>query len=207
MKAAAYVRISTDDDEKQNPDLQRDALVGYIASRGWELVRLYEDHITGAVRRRPGLDALMEDASRRRFGALVVWKFDRFARSSRHLIEALEYFRGLGIDFISVTEGIDTSTYVGKMVYTVIAAIAEFERDLLRERVKAGMQAAKAKGKRIGRKPATLDMERARGLLAAGQSQVAVARALGVPRTTLRRAVARANGGPLGNTGPEKGGL
>lgn len=206
MKAAAYVRISTDE-ERQNPDLQRGPLLREIESQGWELYEVYEDHTTGASDRRPALDRLMEDARRKRFKAVVVWKFDRFGRSVRHLLDALECFRALGIEFRSLTEGIDTSSYVGKLFFTIVAAFAEFERDLLRERVRAGMRAARDVGKPIGRKPAEVDVARARVLFAAGQSQVAVARALGVPRTTLRRALARPDGGPLGGTEPEKGGL
>jgi DNA invertase Pin-like site-specific DNA recombinase len=184
MKLAGYVRVSTDD---QRPDLQRDALRHYAGAHGHELVQLHEDlGLSGADQARPGLAALMAEARRRRFQAVLVWKFDRFARSTFDLLEALQTFRSLGIDFMSVTEGVDTTTPAGKMVLTFLAAIAEFERGLISERITAGIRSARARGVRWARER-PVDLGRARELLAAGHSMVHVARLLEVPRPTLIR--------------------
>src|SRR5208283_5159997 len=124
----------------------------YCPRRGWTVVDEYIDvGISGTKEKRPELDRLMSDAHRRRFDAIVVWKFDRFARSVSHLLRALETFQSLGIEFVSLTEGVDTSTPAGKMVFTVLGAVAELERSLIAERVRAGLRNAKAKGKRVGR--------------------------------------------------------
>jgi DNA invertase Pin-like site-specific DNA recombinase len=112
--------------------------------------------ISGAREKRPELDRLMADAHRRRFDAVVVWKFDRFARSVSHLLRALEAFKSQGIEFISFSEQLDTSTPAGKLVFTVLGAVAELERSLIVERVRAGMRNARARGKQIGRPPLTL---------------------------------------------------
>lgn len=184
MKLAGYVRVSTDE---QRPDLQRDALRQYAGIHGHELVQVHEDlGLSGADSARPGLATLMAEARRRRFQAVLVWKFDRFARSTFDLLEALQTFRSLGIDFMSVTEGVDTTTPAGKMVLTFLAAIAEFERGLISERITAGIRSARARGVRwAGERQ--VDVGRARELLAAGYSMVHVARLLEVPRPTLIR--------------------
>jgi DNA invertase Pin-like site-specific DNA recombinase len=109
--------------------------------------------ISGAKERRTQLDKLMADAHKRRFDVVVVWKFDRFARSVSHLLRALETFNSLGVAFVSLSESIDTSTPAGKMVFTVLGAVAELERSLIGERVKAGLANARAKGVRLGRPP------------------------------------------------------
>jgi DNA invertase Pin-like site-specific DNA recombinase len=147
-KARSLERISTGD---HNPDLQRQELPEYCQRRGWHLVETYEDHISGGKDRRPSLDRLMADARRRKFDVVVVWHFDRFARSTSHLLRALEEFYSLGIDFVPMTESIDTSTPAGKMVFTVLAAIAELERSIIKERAIAGRRAAKRRGVRFGR--------------------------------------------------------
>jgi DNA invertase Pin-like site-specific DNA recombinase len=147
-KARSLERISTGD---HNPDLQRQELPEYCQRRGWHLVETYEDHISGGKDRRPSLDRLMADARRRKFDVVVVWHFDRFARSTSHLLRALEEFYSLGIDFVPMTESIDTSTPAGKMVFTVLAAIAELERSIIKERAIAGQRAAKRRGVRFGR--------------------------------------------------------
>ena len=146
-RAAIYIRISTGD---QNPDLQRNELPEYCERRGWTVLETYEDRLSGGKDRRPSLDRLMEDARRRRFDVVACWRFDRFARSTSHLLRALEEFHSLGIDFVSVTEAIDTSTPAGKMVFTVLGAVAELERSIIRERVIAGQRAAKRRGVRFG---------------------------------------------------------
>jgi len=126
----------------------------YCARRGWRITGEFVDKgISGAKDRRPELDRMMADAHRRRFDAVVVWKFDRFARSVSHLLRALEAFQALGISFVSLSESIDTSTPAGKMMFTVLGAVAELERSLIGERVKAGLRYARARGVRLGRQP------------------------------------------------------
>jgi|SRR5690348_9708321 len=151
MKVAIYTRVST---SEQTVGMQRRELQEYCKRRGWKISNEYSDHgISGAKARRPALDKLMADATKRRFDAVVVWKFDRFARSVSHLLRALETFESLGIAFVSLSESIDTSTPAGKMIFTVLGAVAELERSLIGERVKAGLRNAKANGTRLGRKP------------------------------------------------------
>ena len=194
MRLAGYVRVSTDD--RQDPSLQRDAIERHAQNRGDELVEVYEDRgVSGAKASRPALDRLMEDARRRRFEAVVVWRFDRFARSTLHLLQALQFFRGLKIGFVSLTEGIDTTTPVGEMVFTFVAAVAQFERELIRERVKAGLERARERGTRsgrpIGRPTRHVDTDEVIRRRAQGQTWRQVARALKVPARTLRDAVRR----------------
>jgi DNA invertase Pin-like site-specific DNA recombinase len=151
MNVAIYTRVST---TEQHVGMQLRELRQYGKRRGWRIVTEYNDEgVSGAKARRPELDRLMTDANRRRFDAVIVWKFDRFARSVSHLLRALETFDSLGIAFVSLSESIDTSTPAGKMVFTVLGAVAELERSLIGERVKAGLRNAKAKGVRLGRKP------------------------------------------------------
>ena len=125
----------------------------YCRNRRWTITGEYKDTVSGAKESRLALDRLMLDANRRRFDVVAVWKFDRFARSVSHLLRALETFRVLGVEFVSVSEAVDTSTPTGKMVFTVLASVAELERSLIGERVKAGLRNAKAKGKILGRPP------------------------------------------------------
>lgn len=149
MKVAIYARVSTDD---QSAEMQLSELREHCRRRGWEMFGEYVDRgISGAAIRRPELDRMMEDAWRGRFNAVLVWKFDRFARSVSHLVSALETLRNEKVDFISLTESIDTSTPAGKMVFTVLGAVAELERSLIGERVKAGLREARKKGIALGR--------------------------------------------------------
>jgi DNA invertase Pin-like site-specific DNA recombinase len=155
VRVALYARVSTAD-KGQDPRVQTLELQEYCQHRGWSVAGEYVDvGFSGAKEKRPELDRLMADAHRRRFDAVLCWKFDRFARSVSHLVRALETFRSLGIDFISYSEQLDTSTPTGKMVFTVLGAVAELERSLIVERVRAGMRNARAKGRRIGRPPRT----------------------------------------------------
>jgi DNA invertase Pin-like site-specific DNA recombinase len=152
MRAAVYARVSTNNG--QSPAMQLREISQYCARRGWKLAAEYVDRgISGAKEKRPELDRLMADAHRRKFDAVVVWKFDRFARSVSHLLRALENFQALGIEFVSLSESVDTTTPAGKMVFTVLGAVAELERSLIGERVRAGLRNAKAKGIRLGRRP------------------------------------------------------
>jgi DNA invertase Pin-like site-specific DNA recombinase len=150
MKAAIYARVSTAN-SGQDPTMQTRELHEYCARRGWTVAGEYLDiGISGTKEKRPELDRLMGDAHRRRFDTVVVWKFDRFARSVSHLLRALETFKTQGIDFVSYSEQMDTSTPAGKMVFTVLGAVAELERSLIVEKVRAGLRNARAKGKSLG---------------------------------------------------------
>jgi DNA invertase Pin-like site-specific DNA recombinase len=165
LKIAIYARVSTKNG--QDPEMQLAELREYVRSRKWKITGEYVDKgISGASDSRPELNRLMADANRRRFDVVVVWKFDRFARSVSHLLRALETFRALGIEFVSLSENIDTSTPTGKMVFTVLASVSELERSLIGERVRAGLRNAKARGKRLGRPPlkdlTVLEMQRLR---------------------------------------------
>lgn len=142
-RCAIYARVSTD---QQDEEMQLRELRMYVRLRGWRLDGEYIDRMSGAKRNRPRLDAMMSDAAKHKFEIVAVWKFDRFARSAVHLGQALERFRSLGIDFVSKTEGIDTTTPVGKAMFTISAAFAELERDTIRERVKAGLRNKRASG-------------------------------------------------------------
>jgi DNA invertase Pin-like site-specific DNA recombinase len=149
-RAVLYSRVSTTNG--QDPEMQSREIREYCLRRGWALVGEYVDvGISGAKERRPQLDRLNADAHKRRFEVVVVWKFDRFARSVSHLLRALEMFRALGVEFVSLSEQVDTSTPTGKMIFTVLGAVAELERSLIAERVRAGLRNARAKGKRLGR--------------------------------------------------------
>ncbi len=184
---ALYARVSTAD---QNCEMQLDDLRRFSSRR---FARYYEyvDHgISGAQRKRPQLDALMNDARKRRFDVVLVWKFDRFARSVKHLVDSLEEFRASGIDFISYTDGVDTTTPAGQLLFHIVGAVAQFERDLIAERVRAGIVHAKAMGKHIGRPRAFIDVEQVTTLRGQGKSLRAVAKALDVPVSRVRRALA-----------------
>lgn len=179
MKVVIYARVSTNNG--QDPEMQLRELREYCKRRGWELKGEYVDAgISGAKDSRPEVNRMLADAHRRRFDAVVAWKFDRFARSVSHLLRALEEFRSLGIEFVSLSEQMDTSTPAGKMVFTVLAAVAELERSLIGERVRAGIRNARAKGKRLGRPMKSLDPRKIARLRADGASWRAVALALNV---------------------------
>ncbi len=187
MKAALYARVSTSNGQ-QSPEMQVRELREYCERRGWEVSGEYVDvGISGTKEKRPELNRLLADAHRRRFDAVVVWKFDRFARSVSHLLRALETFKALGIEFVSLSEQVDTSTPTGKMVFTVLGAVAELERSLIVERVKAGLRNAKAKGKKLGRPRVYLDRSRIAALRSQGLSWAKIAHQLGVGVGTLYR--------------------
>jgi len=182
-KVALYLRVST---REQDTDMQLEILKQYSERRGFTIVEVYNEvGISGAIEKRPELDRLMADAKKRKFDVVLVFKFDRFARSTTHLLKALEEFRALGIDFISYSENIDTTTPVGKMVFTMVAAIAEFERALIRERVVAGLSRARAKGKKLGRRRTPIVGERLLSLYQAGRSIREIARELKTARSTV----------------------
>jgi DNA invertase Pin-like site-specific DNA recombinase len=189
MKVALYARVSTINGQ-QDPEMQLRELREYCTRRGWEISGEYVDHISGARDKRPALDRLMVDAHRRRrFDAVVVWKFDRFARSTSHLLRALESFRDLGVEFVSLTEAVDTTTAAGKMVFVVLAAVAELERSIIVERVKAGLRNARAKGKRLGRPRVSVSPAKIQELRAEGLTLRDIAMRCRVSKTTVIRAL------------------
>ncbi len=185
LKLGIYARVSTN---RQCPESQLLPLREYATARGFEIVSEYVDVISGSKDSRPELARLMADAAKRRLDAVAVWKFDRFARSTRHLVTALEQFNVLGVDFISLSESIDTSTPMGKMVFTVLAAVAELELSLIRERVVMGLERAKAQGKVLGRPRVETSEEQLLTLSEQGLSSRQIAKQLGLsPSTVLRR--------------------
>ncbi len=189
VRAAIYARVSTTQ-HGQDPTLQTRELKEYCSRRGWRIAGCYVDAgVSGTKDSRPELNRLMAGAHRRRFDAVVVWKFDRFARSVSHLLRALETFKALGIDFVSLSEQVDTSTPTGKMVFTVLGAVAELERSLIAERVRAGLRNARAKGKRLGRPRVVVDALRIAALRRSGASWAKVCRELGVSKGTAQRAL------------------
>jgi DNA invertase Pin-like site-specific DNA recombinase len=187
MRTALYARVSTSD-KGQDPEMQLRELREYCERRGLSITGEYVDvGISGSKDSRPELNRLMLDAAKRKFDAVVVWRFDRFARSVSHLLRALETFRSVGIEFVSYSEAIDTSTPVGKMTFTVLGAVAELERSLIIERVRAGVRNAKAKGKRLGRPRVAVDRGRIVRLRQSGASWAVVCRETGLSAGTARR--------------------
>lgn len=186
MNIALYARVSTAD-KGQEPWMQLRELREYAARRGWTVAHEYVDTISGSKESRPQLNRMMADAHKRLFDAVVVWKFDRFARSTSHLLRALETFRSLGIEFCSLRESVDTTTPAGKLMFTMVAAMAEFERELIRERVKAGIAHRRSKGLPVGRKPVTLDSARLTALRSQGQTIRQIASALGCSRSLVHK--------------------
>ena len=149
-RVATYLRVSTKN-HGQNLDTQRLALQDYARHRGFEITEEYADHgLSGSKDRRPALDRLMKDARGRKFDAVLVARFDRFARSTKHLVTALDEFAAFGIDFVSLSESVDTSTPMGKMIFTVLGAVAELERNLIRERIAMGLDRARKQKKPAG---------------------------------------------------------
>jgi DNA invertase Pin-like site-specific DNA recombinase len=169
----------------------------YCERRGWQIAGEYIDvGISGTKDKRPQLDRMMSDAHKRRFDVVAVWKFDRFARSVSHLLRALENFNALGIAFVSLSESVDTTTPTGKMIFTVLGAVAELERSLIAERVRAGIRNARAKGKRLGRPPVAVDATRIGRLRTLGRSVREIARELGYSRSLVHKTLAHS--GPFG---------
>ncbi len=186
-QVALYARVSTTD---QSTDSQLLDLRRYTQERNWHVFREYCDNgISGTKDSRPALNELMNDAKKRRFDVVLVWRFDRFARSTKHLILALEEFKNLGIDFVSYQENIDTSSPLGSAIFTIISAVAQLERDIIAERVKAGLRRAKENGKKLGRPQVEVDLELVKALRTKGYSTRAIAEELGLTKSTAANLV------------------
>jgi DNA invertase Pin-like site-specific DNA recombinase len=167
---ALYARVSTSHNG-QNPEVQLRELRAYCLRRGLSEITEYVDHgVSGAKEKRPALGRLLTDAHRAKFDAVLVWKLDRLARSLRHLVSLLDEFSALGVELVSLTEAIDTTTPAGRALFGMVGIFAEFERDLVRERVKAGIEAARAKGKKLGRPRFDVDVAEVWRLRAQGLS-------------------------------------
>ena len=182
MRAAIYARVSTLDQEPEN---QLAELRRYVEARGWSAAEFVDRGISGSKDRRPALDALITDAKRRRFDVLVCWRLDRLGRSLKHLVTLLDELQALGVAFVSLGEGIDCTTPAGRLQLHVLAALAEFERARIAERVKAGLARAKARGQRLGRPVAEVPLERLQSVR--GFTLPQAARKLGVSVSTLKR--------------------
>jgi DNA invertase Pin-like site-specific DNA recombinase len=191
-RAVLYLRVSTKN-HGQTVETQRLALREFAANRKFEIVNEYADEgISGSKDSRPALDRLMKDAQAKKFDAVIVARFDRFARSTKHLVLALEQFSHLGIDFISLSESVDTSTPMGKMIFTVLGAVAELERNLIRERVAMGLDRARKQKKVLGRPRRVFDRGKAKELHADGLSLREIAAQLGINKGTVRAAISAA---------------
>ena len=166
--------------------MQTRELEEYCQRRGWQVHDIYVDNgVSGKKDSRPELNRMMQDGHERRFSVVVVWRFDRFARSVSHLLRALETFNALGVQFVSLSEQVDTCTPTGKMVFTVLGAVAELERNLIVERVRAGLRHARAKGKRLGRPRKHVDAGQIASLRASGDSWRTISRKTGVSVGTV----------------------
>jgi DNA invertase Pin-like site-specific DNA recombinase len=190
-RAALYLRVSTVD---QNPETQALDLRQFASQRGLQVVETYTDHgVSGTKARRPALDKMMEDARRHKFDVVVVWACDRLARSTKHLLQVLDELNGFGIQFLSQREAIDTEGPLGRAIIVIVSAIAELERSLIVERVRAGMRRAKLEGRQIGR--ARLDINRQQVVCdrRSGMSLTTVAKRHSISRASVCRLMKEAN--------------
>ena len=185
VRAALYVRVSSRD--RQTVKNQLEPLQAEAARRQWDVVGVYQDEVSGASRSRPGLSALLAQVAAKQVDVVAVWRFDRWARSTSHLIESLDQLERAGGDFVSLTESVDTTTGIGRFFFTLLAAVGELERDILTERVRAGLDRARAEGVRLGRPPVHVDTDAARMLLSQGLSLRHVAQSLNISRRVLTR--------------------
>jgi DNA invertase Pin-like site-specific DNA recombinase len=195
-RAGLYSRVSTTDQTAEN---QAMALRAFAEARGWSSAEFTDAGVSGAKEKRPALDALMAAVRGRKVDVVVTVKLDRLARSVHHLVTMVREFEALGVDLVVLDQAIDTTTPTGRLLFHVLAAISEFERDLIRDRVLAGLRRARAHGRKGGRPRVRFDLARAQQLLADGKSARAVAKVLGVSRMTLARAGTQtsAEGAPL----------
>jgi DNA invertase Pin-like site-specific DNA recombinase len=185
VRVALYARVSTLD-KGQDPQMQLRELREYALRRGWNVAGEYCDTgISGAKESRPELNRLMADAKQLKFDLIAVWKLDRFGRSLKHLVMTLADLEALGITFVSLRDGFDLSTPSGRLMFRIIGAMGEFERNLIRERVRAGMAHARTKGRRLGRARLYVDMAAVAARRASGESLRAIANDLGVSPALL----------------------
>ena len=196
MKVALYLRVSTSD---QHCEVQARELREYCERRGWEVVQEYQDEMSGAKKKRPGLDALMKDASLHKFDAVLVWKLDRFGRSVLHLTENVDKLKHGGIRFMAVSQGIDTDSNnpTSGLMLHILAAVAEFERELIRERTVSGVAKARADGKQLGRPKRLFRRDEAVRMRKEGMSWRAIAKELGVGTMTVLDAVRKSSSQPI----------
>jgi DNA invertase Pin-like site-specific DNA recombinase len=187
QRVGLYARVSTL--QAQDPEMQLSELREYAARRGWEVAGEYVDRKSGALEARPALNRLMIDARRRKFDVIAVWKIDRFGRSLRHLVNALAEFEAIGVAFVSLRDHLDLGTPAGRLMFQIIAAMAEFERALIQERVRAGLRNAQKKGKKLGRPRIAVDAAKIASLRASGASWRAISKQLGVSVGTAYEAV------------------
>jgi DNA invertase Pin-like site-specific DNA recombinase len=188
-RVALYARVSTLNN--QDPEMQLSELREYAGRRGWQITEEYTDQgVSGCKESRPALNRLMSDACRRRFDAILVWKIDRFGRSLKHLVNALAELAALGVAFISLRDNLDLSTPSGRLMFQIIGAMAEFERALIQERVRAGLRNARAKGRRLGRPRVIVDASRVASLRAQGRSWAEIGTETGISKGTAQRAIA-----------------
>ena len=184
-RVAIYARVSTKD---QSVDMQLNDLDRYSKERGLRVFKTYKDNgISGTKETRPALSELMNDAKKRKFDIVLVWRFDRFARSTKHLVTALYEFRNLGIDFISYQENIDTSSPLGEAIFTIISAMSKLERDIIAERIKGGLRKARANGKRLGRPNSDVDISKVIEYKEQGKSIREIANEMGIHRSKVER--------------------
>ena len=189
QRVALYSRVSTN--HGQDPELQLRELRDYATSRGWLIIEEYVDHgVSGTKASRPALNQLMADAHRRKVDAVLVWKLDRFGRSLQHLVNAIAELEALGVAFVSLRD-FYLSTPSGPLMFQIVGAMAEFERALIQERVKAGLRNARAKGKKLGRPRVDIDQSRIEALRAVGASWRAIAEKMGVGVGTVHRIAQR----------------
>jgi DNA invertase Pin-like site-specific DNA recombinase len=185
MRVALYARVSTCNG--QSPEMQLAELHEYAFRRGWEVFNEYVDHgISGSKESRPELNRLMADAQRRDFDSVLCWKIDRFGRSLRHLVNALADLDAYGVAFVSLRDNLDLSTPSGRLMFQIIGAMAEFERSLIQERVRAGLRNAKLKGKTLGRPRRTVSADEMARLREQGASFREIARTVGASAGTVR---------------------
>jgi DNA invertase Pin-like site-specific DNA recombinase len=186
-RVAVYVRVSTKD---QSVGMQVSDLERYSRERGFNIFNIYKDNgISGTKDNRPGLNQLMDDSRKRKFDTVLVWRFDRFARSTKHLVTALHEFRNLGIDFISYQENIDTSSPLGEAIFTIISAMSTLERDIIAERVKGGLRKARANGTRLGRPKSVIDIDKLVNYRKQNMSIRRIAVEMSLSKGTIERAL------------------
>jgi DNA invertase Pin-like site-specific DNA recombinase len=184
-RVTIYARVSTKD---QHPENQINQLKVFANNRKWNIVNIYEEKASGTKNNRPKFQRLLDDVQKRKTDAVLVWKLDRFARSTRELLNRLDEFRSLGVEFISYTENIDTTTPAGKGLFSMVAVFAEFENDIRSERIKAGMQRAKENGKHIGRPTINnLVITKIKEFKKQGIADIDIIRKTKVSRNTLKK--------------------